>query len=263
MQDDIQAIDEATPVEEVNAPVEAVTDEAATSETDEQKEATRKQDGIQKRINELTRKARENERKAQAEAERREALEREIESLRKGEGAEPKPDKFETYEEYLDAKADWLVDQKLKQHSSKSEEGRRKAAEAEEHTRKAARLDAVYLGAKESYPDFDEVFQGFAESVPDAQAIKPALDTVLESDRAGDLLYYLAKNPSAAVKLSDMSPLAQAREIGRLEALFESKKLTAAPPPTQTLKGTGSRVATTKPPTDPEEYRKWRAKQKG
>lgn len=262
MPDEIQALDEATPTEVVSAEVETVTDEATASE-DEQKEAKPKQDGIQKRINELTRKARENERQAKAEQERREAVERELEALRKGEGAEPKPDKFESYEEYLEAKADWLVEQKLKQHSNKSEADRRRAVEAEETTRKAARLDAVYLEGKESYKDFDETFQAFAEAMPDAVAIKPALDSVLESDRAPDLLYYIAKNPTVASRLADMSPLAQAREIGRLEAMFESKKLTTAPPPPSNLKGTGSRVATNKPPSDPEEYRKWKAKQKG
>lgn len=241
--------------------VTAASDEGQHTETETAEKAEKsKRD---KQLADLAYQAREAKRQAKAETERREAIERELEGLRKGEGAEPKPDQFESYEEYLEKRQDWMLDQKLKARDGKSEEQRRKAVESEAQAKKAARLDAVYLQGKESYKDFDKSFEAFAQAIPDPSAIKPALDSVLESERASDLLYYLSKNPSIAARLADMSELGQAREVGRLEGMFEAKKLSNAPAPVSTVKGTGGRVTSNKPPTDPAEYREWKAKQKG
>lgn len=215
----------------------------------------------QKRLAELAFEAREAKRQAKAEAEARERLERELEEARAGKGGAPKAEDFDSYEAYLDARADWLVDQKLKEQSKKSAEDAKKAKAAEEMTRKQARVDSMVSSGASSYKDFDATLQALNEAVANPDDIRGALEVVIESDRAADLMYYLGKNPSVVAKLSGMNPVHQAREIGRLEALFESKKLTNAPAPADTLKGNGGRVTSDTPPTDPEKYRQWRAKQ--
>ena len=246
---------------DVEVDVTAASDEGQHTETETAEKAEKSKRDRQ--LADLAYQAREAKRQAKAETERREAIERELEGLRKGEGAEPQPDKFDSYEEFLLARQDWKFSQQVKSLEGKSDELRRKAVESEAQAKKAARLDAVYLQGKESYKDFDESFEAFAQAIPDPSAIKPALDSVLESERASDLLYYLSKNPSIAARLADMSELGQAREVGRLEGMFEAKKLSNAPAPVATLKGTGGRVTSNKPPSDPAEYREWKAKQKG
>lgn len=216
----------------------------------------------QKRLAELAYEAREAKRQQKAETERREALERELEEFKAGKGKAPTADAFESYEEYLDARADWLVSQKLQEREKASAVEAKKAKALEETERKVARVQEVMGGGAESYKDFTATVEALNASMPDPDKFRGALDTTLESEKASDILYYLGKNPSVVAKLAAMSPLNQAREIGRLEEKFESKKLTAAPAPVTPLKGNGGRVTSDKPPTDPAEYRKWRAKQK-
>lgn len=233
---------------------------ATSDETQKRPEKTPEQ----KRLAELAYEAREAKRLAKAEAEaraqERAEFERQLEEARAGKGGAPKAEDFDSYEAYLDARADWLVDQKLQQQTKKSAEEQQKAKAAEDKARKAARLESVVTSGAESFKDFHATLQALDEAVANPEEVREALDLVLESDKAPDLLYYLGKNPSVVAKLSEMPPRMQAREIGRLEALFESKKLTAAPAPVETLKGNGGRVTSDAPPTDPAKYREWRAK---
>jgi hypothetical protein len=243
-------------VADVKEVVTATTDETQKTEIDQSGKEKSDRD---KRLAEFAFKAREAERRAKAEAEARADLERQLEEARAGKGGAPKAEDFESYELYLDARADWLVDQKLQTQTKKSADEAKKAKQIEEQSRKAARVESVMTTGAESYKDFDTTLQAI-EAVANPDEIRGALDVALESEKAADVLYYLGKNPSEVAKLKQLSPLNQAREIGRLEALFESKKLTAAPPPPNTAKGNGGRVTSDKAPTDPAEYRKWRAK---
>jgi hypothetical protein len=205
---------------------------------------------------------REAKRLAKAETEKREELERELESLRKGEGLEPKADDFESYEDYQKASNRWTVNEILKERDKASADGRKKSEEIERETRKAVKIESVMADGSDTYKDFDDVMQKLNASVENPEKTTEAFETILESNLARDLLYYLGKNPAIVAKLSEMSPRNQAKEIGRLESLFESKKLSAAPDPIQNLKGTGSRVTSNTPPTDPAKFREWEAKQK-
>lgn len=212
-----------------------------------------------KRLAELAYKAREAERERKATAERVVALEAELQAAREGKGGAPRSDDFDSYEAYLDERSKWLFAQQLQQHEKKRTDDQKQAQQLEAQTRKQVRIESVMTSGAESFKDFDTTLQAI-EAVANPDEIREALDVVLESDRAAELLYYLGKNPTEVAKLKQLNPLMQAREIGRLEALFESKKLTAAPPPVETLKGNGGRVTSDKAPADPAEYRKWRAK---
>lgn len=249
-----------SPVADVKEDVTATSDE--TQETDESRPEKAEKSKADKRLAELAYKAREAERRAKAEAEARAEIERQLEEARAGKGGAPKPEDFESYDEYLREMTRWEVRQETAAIERKRAEEAKKAEQMEAQSRKAARIETVTSTGRDAYHDFDTTLAAFEQAGPNPDEIRAALDEILDSDRAADLLYYLAKNPTEAHKLSTMSPSKQAREIGRLEALFESKKLTAAPPPAKTLKGSGGRVTSDAPPADPVEYRKWRAKQK-
>jgi hypothetical protein len=74
--------------------------------------------------------------------------------------------------------------------------------------------------ARTKYDDFDQVAYNPNLRVTDVMA-----ETIKASDLGPDLAYWLGSNPKEADRISRLSPLLQAREIGKIEA-----KLTAQPP---------------------------------
>lgn len=60
-------------------------------------------------------------------------------------------------------------------------------------------------------------------------------ETIRASDQGPDVLYHLGSNPAEAARIARLSPLLQAKEIGRIEAALASappvKRTTSAPPP--------------------------------
>jgi hypothetical protein len=68
-------------------------------------------------------------------------------------------------------------------------------------------------------------------------------ETIMDSERGHEVLHYLAKNRSLSAQIARMSPLQQAREIGRLEAKLSSgpqpNKVSGAPPPAPRIDGSG------------------------
>lgn len=238
----------------------AATDEAQSPEVDKSTEDKSDRD---KRLAALAYEAREAKRQAKAESEaraqERAEFERQLEEARAGKGGAPKPEDFESYDQYLREVTKWEVRQELQQQEKTRAEERKKAEQIETQTRKQVRVESVMTAGAESFKDFATTLQAI-EAVANPDEIREALDVVLESEKAADILYYLGKNPTEVAKLKQLNPLMQAREIGRLEALFESKKLTAAPAPVETLKGNGGRVTSDAPPTDPAKYREWERK---
>jgi hypothetical protein len=60
-------------------------------------------------------------------------------------------------------------------------------------------------------------------------------ETIKASDLGPDLAYWLGSNPKEADRISRLSPLAQAKEIGKIEAKLSNdppvKRTTSAPAP--------------------------------
>jgi len=103
--------------------------------------------------------------------------------------------------------------------------------------------------ARDKYDDFEQVAYNPKLSITNVMA-----ETIQSSDIGPDLAYYLGSNPKDAERISRMSPLAQAKEIGKIEAKLVSsppvKKTTSAPAPISpvTARSSGSPAFDT---TDP------------
>ena len=84
--------------------------------------------------------------------------------------------------------------------------------------------------ARAKYDDFEQVAYNPQLRVTDAMA-----ETIKASDVGPDLAYWLGSNPKEADRISRLSPLMQAREIGKIEAKLGSsppvKPTTSAPAP--------------------------------
>lgn len=233
----------------------------ATTEAGQAQESEK--DESQKLAAKLAFEAREAKRAAKAAEEARqhdrEEFERRIAELASGKGGEPKPEDFESYDEYLEKRQDWRLDQKLQERDKAGEQKAREAKKAEERAHKLTLVESVMTKGAESFKDFGATLEALNSAI-DPTDFREGLDAALESDKAADILYYLGKNPSLALELSGKSHREQVKAIGRLEERFGSKKLTAAPPPVDTLKGNGGRVTSDTPPTDPVKYREWERK---
>lgn len=97
--------------------------------------------------------------------------------------------------------------------------------------------DTIKAEMREKAPDFDQV-------VNDETPIHPkAAPIIVNSDKAGELAYFLGKNPNIAQELFykyQTAPELASYELGKIEARLSSsppKIVTKAPKPVQTLGG--------------------------
>jgi hypothetical protein len=84
--------------------------------------------------------------------------------------------------------------------------------------------------ARDKYDDFEDVVYNPKLRITDVMA-----ETIQHSDIGPDLAYWLGTNPKEAERIARMSPLMQAREIGKIEVKLADnppvKKTTSAPTP--------------------------------
>jgi hypothetical protein len=244
-------------LEEGKEPEATAQQEARQPETDKPRdEKGQFKSPVQDRIDELTRARREAEREAAYWRQRAQPAEEPVAPK-----AKPSADQFKDYGEYVEALADWKADQKVSEAlKARDNETAQSAAQRVQET-KAQTFVERQAAAKTSIPDYDAVVG--AADVP----IAPHLgEAILDSDKGPELVYHLAKNPAEAARLSAMSPLAAARELGRIEATLgqqaaPAKPVTKAPAPMKPTAGGGTSATTDPSRMSHEEYRAWRAKQ--
>ncbi len=235
------------PAEEPKA--EATTGEAA-EEGQERNEKGQFKPKLQERIDEITRQRHEAEREAaywRGIAETRAAKEQPKAD------AEPKAEYFSDYGEYVRALAKFEAKSLVKAELTQLEAQRQDQAKASTWQQRA---EAV----KAELPDFDQVMR--TSTAPMTQAMAEA---IRESEAGPKVAYHLAQNPEVAARLAQLSPLAAAREIGKLEASLSTaaapapaaKKITSAPTPPTPV---GSGRSTTGDPgkMSQADYMEWR-----
>ena len=147
-------------------------------------------------------------------------------------------DQFESPEAYAEA----LAYQKAEELLAKRESAKQQSAVLESyHDREEE--------ARSKYDDFEQVAYNPKLPITNVMA-----ETIQSSDIGPELAYYLGSNPKEADRISRMTPLVQAKEIGKIEAKLASdppvKRTTSAPAPISpvTARSTGSPAYDT---TDP------------
>lgn len=263
MTDNVEAIQtEVEPVvvtEETTPPPEDTAktgDEEAKPEVKPEKTFTQAElDEILQRR--LAKEQRKIERYARAEAERdqlREQLARQTQTQQPSvQSGEPKPEQFQTYEEYLDKLTDWKVDQKLANLQEVSAQQRR-AIEQQAHE---STVRDNLIKAADKYDDFEEVVTNPNLSVTPVMA-----EAMGESEIGGELAYYLGTHPKEAEEIASLSSVAQVKAIDRLEAKLKTPpKVSEAPAPAQVV-GKGKAAQTLDLNTASlDDYMKMRQKQ--
>lgn len=131
----------------------------------------------------------------------------------------PPIDQFESPDAYAEALAIRKAEELLAQREYQKQQA---AIEEAYHEREEE--------ARAKYDDFEQVAYNPQLRVTDVMA-----ETIKASEMGPDLAYWLGTNPKEADRISRLSPLLQAREIGKIEAKLGAaplvKPTTSAPTP--------------------------------
>lgn len=261
-EEEITGIEGSEPSEEEVEVTAEIVGEVEPEDVDESPTPTRE---TEKQIKDLSAKRRIAESRA-AEAEKRAAYaegklaaKEEITPVKETVDADmPKEDDYETYEEYIDAKTDWKVDQRVAaMEAKKTEDDEKKRLDDSEAVFKAKLAEG-----EGRYDDFQEVAMNIAVPITAIMA-----DILTTTENPADIAYYLGKNINEAVAISHMIPTQAAKEIGKLETKLAAefkdkppkatKRVTNAP---KVVKPSTVSGVITKDPDKMsfEEYRKFR-----
>jgi hypothetical protein len=150
----------------------------------------------------------------------------------------PPIEQFASPDEYADA----LAEKKAEELLARREQARMQSEIIESYHDKEEE-------ARNKYDDFEQVAYNPKLPITDAMA-----QTIQSSDVGPDMAYYLGSNPKEAERISRLSPLQQAKELGKIEAKLADnpvvKKTSSAPAPIApvTARSSGSPATDT---TDP------------
>jgi hypothetical protein len=173
--------------------------------------------------------------------------------------SEPTIDKFDNFDQYVAAKAEYIAKKQIESTLSQREQQQRAAREATERTKTVDSWNKRIAAATAEMPDFEEVLAS-----SDVPMTTPMQQAIMESDIGPKLAYYLANNPDEAEKIAGMSPIGAIRTLGRIEERLATAKpavkTTDAPPP---IKAIGASSSVTKDPAkmSDAEFAAWRKNQ--
>lgn len=176
-----------------------------------------------------------------------------------GQDAPPDPKDYEYGDidsRYISDLARYVTRKEL----SEAESRRARAQQEQQATSAQQQLDAkmrdFVVEGSTRYDDFNEVVIEGADN----WALSPILASLLvDSDHGTDIAYYLAKNPSEARKVFNLTPAKQAAWFGQREAKLSheaadvapSRRVSQAPEaPRHVARGSGSRTAASPDTTD-------------
>ena len=131
----------------------------------------------------------------------------------------PSIDNFESTDAYAEALALRKAEELLAQRDRQKEQAEIVEAYSEREEK-----------ARDKYDDFEDVVYNPKLRITDVMA-----ETIQYSDLGPDLAYWLGTNPKEAERIARLSPILQAKEIGKIEVRLSDnppvKKTTSAPTP--------------------------------
>jgi len=199
----------------------------------------------EKRIDQLTYRAKTAEAKlAEFEAWKNEQ-EKKSSASATAEKPRPKKEDFDFDDEYHEALTDWKVDQKLFEREKKANDA--KAADEKKQTQQKQQESSnkviEELGAKEDAfaaenPDYDDLVADLYDSLPQTPAVARALNKIITGKDAPQVLYALAKDPALA---DEMFP----ERLSKIDSVLEKIRKSQASPQQKQLPNPPSRVPQT------------------
>lgn len=271
MSDVVSAADDGASVApDENQEVQEQAQDSTTEQVDEsQSEKARDEKGRfvpQERVNEITKARREAERREQAQAQRAEALERELTTLRQQHPAQHQPHskqdapKLEDYDYDMSAFGQALTEYAVTQAQTQAESRIQQRTQQEEAERLNRGFEARAVKYAAEHPDFDDAVSSLTKTV---QFRPEVVETITASEHGPAVVHYLAQHLDEADSIARLPAHLAAAQIGRIESRVSATKpkpVTNAPKPPPVL---GGGAASTKDPDrmTTDEWLAWRRKQ--
>lgn len=238
--------DAPTGLEEANEQVEKQEPETVTLTKDEleaQKNAIA--------AKERKRAERKNERAMQELQARYDAQFEALKATPKDSPDAPRQENYPIYDDFVRATTRFEINNALKSD--------RESREVDKENQNSEKMTAAHLERESKIraeiPDYDKALENIADI--DFQVNLDIAKLIVSSDISPQLIYYFGKDIDELERIAEMSPLAAAREIGKIEAKILSKpiKTSSAPAPITSL-GQGLSSVTKDPTkmTDEEWY---------
>lgn len=141
----------------------------------------------------------------------------------------PNLDAFNSYEEWVEATADYRAEKRFNELQKQSEERAAQETERKAQDQRRTAYTQRVENIEDRYPDYHDV----TAEVPVTRAMA---DFMLGHDKGPDIAYYLGKNPDEAMRITKLSPVQQGYELARLEATMTTpasmaRMTTKAPEP--------------------------------
>ncbi len=164
----------------------------------------------------------------------------------------PRREDFQNDQAYLQAQVLQLAEQKAAELLEKRERERETAKQNDSFEERAEKV-------AEKYPDFDAVVKNPSLPISDSMA-----EYIRLSDQGPDVAYHLGKNPGEAARIAQLTPVAAARELARIEGELAAKpkaRLSNAPEPITPV-GNRGRASTSASPSDDDDIDTWMRKER-
>ena len=229
---------ESKPAEDIKEDAEQVSGESETNENNENaeeelSETDKVKQAFEKRIARQTAANRDLNTRYSDAIKRIEEFEAKFQETETAK--EPSESDFETYEEFVQAKADWTAERKFA--DMQKQEQQRIAQEKQHQALESQRRDfeAKEAEFRADVSDYDVVSQEFNEIIgsydPETPALQAASAALMGADNTPALGYHLAKNPHEIDRILSMDPNKAYREVVKLEMKLANQS--KAPEPTK------------------------------
>lgn len=232
----------------------ALADEAEKSRRREEK----KQASIQRRFDEMTREK--YEQKARADYLEQQLKDLQSRSQPSQQDNAPTRDQFDSYEEFVEAKATYKAQQEAKRIVQESIEGFTKTQKQEQATsqyeQQRVEAERAFVErvneVKKEYPDYQEVIEDAEFNLPNT-----VVDLIVKMPEGPKISYLLAKNPALQEQFKSAPEYMHGVLLGQMVASFKSpqKTVSSAPAPGKPVQSKAG--SSSEPPSDPNAYRAW------
>lgn len=188
--------------------------------------------------------------------ERLDALDSKLDGVVNPPAARPSRENFETEEDYEDALYDYRTP---KQVETKPVQEQVATQPTQDNVAPEVRKnwDSQLDACGDKYEDFEDVLV----SIPYQSMSDTMTEVLMESDKGGEIAYFLGNNHAEASRIAGLSASAQVRELDKLGSKFETTT-SSAPDPISEVKGGGDSGLKDMDKMSPEEYRAERRRMK-
>lgn len=153
----------------------------------------------------------------------------------------PKEADFDNYSDYLEARTDWKIEQKLAERENRASESAKTQVITAQKIERIKEIEAAEQEFAKATPEYAALYNEYSDFMGNLPL--PVAEALMETENPTLALFALMKEGKLE-SLEDMTPNKISMEIGKAELrgqsyLSQQNKATNAPTPIQAARGTG------------------------